>query len=142
MATLKIQNRTRNPYKIPLSMGEVDLASRLIAPGMTGEIEAEKHAKLMKGNRAYVAMLDQRKLIVNYSDVEDVSNEELENTSDPERPADLLEDPEAQGAENNIAATVESKGIEVVEAPQDELSPAQKGAATRAAKKSAPPAQK
>lgn len=146
MAKLQLQNRTRNPYKIPLGKGEIDNSgARMIPPGMTGEIDADKHSQLMKANKAYVAMVEQKKIIVSPLELDDVTADELEHTADAEKPADLLENPEAEGAEGAIEATVESKGVEIVEAPTDDLTPAQKGARTRAANKaakSAPPAQK
>lgn len=145
MAKLKLQNRTRNPYKVPMFRGEIDRSDRMIPAGMTGEIEAEKHAGLMKSNKAYRAMLETGKLRSSALDLGEVAAEELGHTSDPEKPADLLESPEAKGAEGPIEATVKSQGVEVVEAPVEELTPAQKGAATRAARKagkSSPPARR
>tara|TARA_R110000737_G_C14607445_1_gene490348 strand:- start:1417 stop:1848 length:432 start_codon:yes stop_codon:yes gene_type:complete len=142
MATLQLQNRTRNPYKVPLGKGEIDNSgARMIAPGMIGEIDADKHAQLMKANKAYGSMIEQGKLKASPVVIEEVNSDELEFTADAEIPADLLENPEAEGAEGAIAATVESKSVEMVTAPADDLTPAQKGAATRAAKKANRPAQ-
>lgn len=138
MAKMQIQNRTRNPYKIPLVKGEIDNSgARMIPVGMTGEIDADKHVILMRANKAYVAMIEQKKLIVSAIQVDDVTEDELENTSDPEKPADLLANPEAEGAEGSIEAVVESKSVELIEVPADELSSQQKAANTRAVNKAA-----
>jgi hypothetical protein len=143
MATLKIQNRTRNPYIIPAVLNAIVTGGRMIAVGMTGSIDADKHAALMGGNRAYRAMVEQKKLIVSPMKIDEVNAEELENTSDPQKPADLddvTETTEGKPVEH------ETKSIQIVEmeVETEALTPAQKGAATRAKNKAAsnPPAQK
>ncbi len=119
MAKLLLQNRTRNPYKVPRMKNEIDHAGLLIPVGMTGEIDAEKHALLMKVNKAYHAMIAQNKLKASPMALEEVSADELENTSTPEKPADLEEPVEAEGSESGAAAVSETKSIEVVEVAAD-----------------------
>lgn len=152
MATLmQFVNKTRNPFRAPLAKGEISTLQHTAQPGGKGVISLEAHQAAMKANPAYRALVEQRKLIVDLpNDKEaDVHQEELENTSDPVKPIDLEEAPAAAGAEGDIDATVESKGVELVEVPATgdapaaapastaDLTPAQKAARTRAANKAA-----
>lgn len=142
MATLKIQNRTRNPYVIPAVRNAIATGDRAIPQGMTGDIDADKHATLMGGNTAYRAMVEQRKLIVSPMNIVDVDGSELENTSSPEKPADLEDVTETADGKQ---VEHETKSVEIVEmdVETETLTPAQKGARTRAANKANnPPAQK
>lgn len=143
MAKLNIQNKTRNPFKIPSIVGFIESGLSHVAPGETGVIDAEKHAKLMKGSQAYAALVEQRKLIVSPMRIASVDDEELEFTAAAEKPLDLDESLAAEGSEGDILATVNTKSVDVIDAP--ELTPQQKAANTRAANKAAKaakPAQK
>ena len=132
MSDMNIQNRTRNPYKVPLVPGEIDIASdRMISVGGAGLINADKHAVLMKASKAYRAMVEQGKLRVTKGKVESVDADSLENTSNPVKPSDLESSKSAQGAEGAIDVKVESEGVTLAEVPSD--------APAKNAKRSAPP---
>lgn len=135
MAKLQIQNRTRNPYKIPLVKDEIDIGARMVPPGMTAEIDADKHAALMKANRAYGALIEQGRLKVSPIEIEEVTAEELEHTADPEKPADL--DDSLETSEGKSVET-KTESVEVVEMEVENEAPAAKAPAKKAPAKRAP----
>lgn len=125
MDTLKITNKTRNPFTVPLAKGEIKTERHTIQRGGTGVVSIEAHQSAMKYNKAYRALIDQRKLIVTseYEKQEEFHSEELETTAAPKKPADLDESPTVEGAEGIKEPIVESKSIEFVDAPAPEAPP-------------------
>ena len=135
---LQITNKTRNPYTVPLAKGGIKTADHTIQPGGTGLISVDAHTVAMKSNQAYRALVETKKLVVasTSEQTQEVHEEELENTADPEKPADLDEAPAAEGAENAIEASVESKGVEMVEAPVEPAAPTKAPAKAKSKAKS------
>ena len=79
----------------------------------------------MESNQADRELVETKKLVVasTAEQTQEVHEEELGNTANPQKPADLDEAPAAEGAENAIEASVESKGVELVEAPVEPAAP-------------------
>lgn len=119
MSTLTLTNKTKNPYTIPAVKGELQLSTGMIMPGQSGLITQAAHDTLYKASRSYQSMIDNRLIIVSKGDKTKsivVEKEELGNTSAPVAPVDITER-EADGAK------VESKGVELVEVPDENDEP-------------------
>lgn len=131
MDNLVIASRLRNPYRVPVAKGEILAPHHTIPAGGTGRISTEAHQAAMKANKAYRALVGQRKLVIKspLEGMEEVHPEDLRGTSEPSKPADLTEPPAAKGAERDIEATVESKEVEWVDAPATENAPAKQAPA-------------
>lgn len=120
MNAYTLTNKTKNPYTIPAVKGELQLTPGMIMPGMSGLISQAAHETLYKSSKAYKALNDQRLIVVTKGDkvkTTVVEKEELANTSAPEAPVDITE-------RDVDGAKVESKGVELVEVPDDNDEPA------------------
>ncbi len=91
MADLKITNRTKSPYIIPLVNSVATMTNTMIMPGDWDVIADDVHEALLKGNQAYQAMIEQRLLVVTNTDkAVDVGT--LGNVSTPVPPQDMTDE--------------------------------------------------
>ena len=114
-------NKTRNPIYAPVLPGDTVSDKHLILPGEFMAIDADAHKKAMaiRGG-AYKALIEQGMLIVSFSEKDKKKSKkksaetkagdgELMVPTNPEKPADLDENPSTAGVDGDIEAKRESE---------------------------------
>lgn len=114
---LILTNCTRSPYTRPLQPGEIKVPGHTILPGGSCTISREWHEKLMKVSRPYSALVGQQKLRIKENAEDVVAPEQLQNTSEPQMPADLKENPITETANGPKEAVSVTKDVTIVDAP-------------------------